>query len=179
MSNNAERRDINVDLEIAKSHLSAAGWKLGAFNNSTVFDSHFFYLRDFRIDKIHIVSVSYSDFNSTPGHIISMGQLTVEIGQILKNAAPSDSLDSEAGLALGPLLVSYLKGTKSYLVWQQMNGGDRIHALINVYEDIYKEAVLRPVLFRCESLVMDCNKVLDVSGDVFRMDKKSHPEWFC
>ena len=75
---------VNVDKAITKAHLNAKGWDMGDFHQSNPFDCHVFYLFDFRLNTIQLISLPKKEFNKL-SHALDdqpIGEIVYEVNNL-------------------------------------------------------------------------------------------------
>lgn len=169
--------NVDVDLEISKAHLSAAGWKLENFNHSNPFESYFIYLNDIDRNNCQMFTVSKSDFAE-----FSM-PLDVTPGMLAYLVAESVEAYGESNAQLDPTflfkVMAYIKSTKCYGVWLKQ-GSQKLHFCINLYHSRkgVDKAMLRPYIANSEALVISADDIQSYAQEVFKLDQASQPNWF-
>lgn len=68
--------DNDFDECVSNAHLASSGWGMDCFNHSNPFESHAFYVIDYRFSTVNLLTVSRSDFNRvTPPDQVTTGDL--------------------------------------------------------------------------------------------------------
>ncbi|HEC8324798.1 TPA: hypothetical protein RG501_RS13195 [Providencia rettgeri] len=169
----------SIDKDIAAANLNAFGWKLGNHIHSTPFNSHVFYLRDFRDGQIHLLTVGQQDFNSARTNLdMPIGSHVEAIAQLIKKSGKKALSQKNAG-ALSFALVNYIKSTGAYRQWATLASPDeRMHAVMNLYSQKNGLVRLRPFIVRHDELMLTPNDVMQSTEQIFVMDKARNPDWF-
>lgn len=170
---------LNYDKEVSDAHLAAAGWDLGAFYHSNPFESHIFYVHDYRHGHTRLFTIKQDEFDAmrqSANHPIEMmvGYIAHTMAQFAQGQH-----DIAGDAALTHALVGYTKSTKTYRQWRLIAGGQgRLHMLINIYPERGNEGLLRPFIMNTPNTVLTSEEVLHNSEKVREIDRLNHPEWF-
>lgn len=168
-----------IDRAIASANLNAYGWKIGNHIHSTPFTSHVFYIRDYRDNQIHLVTVGQKDFDSARvNQNIPISSHVNAIGQLIKKCSKKGMSQKDAG-GFSLALVGYIKNTGSYRQWITYASADeRMHVVINLYGQKNGLIMLRPFILSYDELMLTPADVTQYTDQVNSMDKKQHPKWF-
>ncbi|ENY6785225.1 hypothetical protein ACF1CY_002689 [Providencia rettgeri] len=168
-----------IDKQISAANLNAFGWQLGDHIHSIPFTSHVFYLRDYRDDQVHLVTIGQRDFDSARTNLdVPIGAHVEAIAQLIKKSRKKALSQKHAG-ALSFALVNYIKNTGAYRQWLTLiSPGERMHAVMNIYSQKNGLVRLRPFIVRHDELMMTPNDVMQSTEQIFVMDKARNPEWF-
>jgi len=173
-----------IDKEISEHTLSSYGWKLNEHIHSTIFTSHVIYIRDFRYDHHQLFSVAQKDFYS-PDVVDSSptGDYVNFIGQIMKKCAKNKPLNEIEKRGIAPVLINYIKHTKTFNAWRSMVPPDeRLHMIMNIYH--YKAAGnkdnihLRPFIVKPSTLLLHSSDFIEYTKQVYQNDRVRNPQWF-
>lgn len=172
-----------IDKDISKHNLSAYGWDMGVFNHSTPFTSHVIYIRDFRNKQIQLFTISVNDFQQLEvKENIETGECVNFIAQIMKKLSKNKKLNSIEDQALVPILVHYIKNTRSYAHWRTGNSTDeRLHMCMNIYyngKGDPNSVRLRPFIALPPGVMLTVDEFKDCTTTAHDTDRKNHPEWF-
>lgn len=176
-NNSDQKDDFNYEKDVSKTHLAAYGWDLSSHEKCDPFSCHVFYLHDFRASTLNVLAISKEDFEEVKTRKVPIGVLVYEIGKIMAEQG-NRPLDENIGSKLRTLLASYLKETQSYRLWKQRYPKERIHAVINIYADARKEAILRPALIQRDETFVCVDSITAISQAILKADLAAHPEWF-
>lgn len=173
----------NIDKEISKYNLEAYGWSLREFNHSTPFSSNFIYFMDWRSKSSRIFCVSQDDFNKTKiSTSLSLNHVVAKLECILNKFAHGKALTPVENNEFVPLLINYIKQTRSYTLWRQQSTTDmRLHMLINIYRDVKAggtKVMLRPFIINPETIMLTPDEVSEFTSQVKVIDQQNHPDWF-
>lgn len=162
-----------IDAEVARSHLDAAGWSLDAGVSGNVVRHHFVYLTDFRHQTTVLASLDMDSFAALPRDV-DADELASAVASLSADRARGAL--TEAQWAEGRLLLfAYIRATGTYEQWiRVVDAGERMHALINAYEPGW----VRPAMARTDGVVMSTHRLADMVREITRLDMQSHPEWF-
>lgn len=168
---------VDVDFEISKAHISAAGWKLDNFNHSNPFGSYFIYINDIDRNKNQMFTVSKSYFAefSVP--------LDVTAAMLAYLVAESVEACSESNDHVDPTflfkLIAYIKSTKCYGVWVKQ-GHQKLHFCINLYHTNkgVNKTMLRPFVAQSDELVIHASSMHAYAQEVMKIDQERMPQWF-
>ncbi|MBL5885578.1 hypothetical protein I7V28_18900 [Lelliottia amnigena] len=174
----------SIDKTISKHMLEKFGWALENFNHATPVTSHFVYFKDWRENKIWLMSLSQEHFNHTKITTgICFDDVVSAIAYYVNKTVRDQVLTEKEQSMLAPLLINYIKQTQNYAAWRrQISRDQRLHFLINVYSEPKsdKDAItLRPFIANADEVMLSLDEVIDLTGQVQRVDKKNHPEWVC
>lgn len=164
---------FNFDQMVSRAHLRASGWSLGAWEESNPFETHCFYLCDYRFDGAPLlVTVTQSSFNELPSVPFTAEALS---GEVLQRAAKlrrqpgSASLASKAALAL----CLYAKKTRSYKAWIDSDPSDttrRLHMVLNLYPDGDGGGIVRPFVGAARGTLLSAEQIAAASFSVMEQD---------
>lgn len=172
---------MDFNKEVTAAHLNATGWVLDncLVAAATPFDSHFFYIRDFRDESVRLYSVTLAAFDLVRIPAEYPVELVDHLVSLLSRIS-SGELEIAATSAFCELLTLYVKTTRTYCVWQgMMKASDRFHMVINIYPAGSNSVSLRPFMISSETPVASLEQVLSTSSDVARLDRITHPQWFA
>lgn len=164
------------DRLVSAAHLRASGWSLDSYHQSNPFESHFFYVNDFRTGHVQLFSVKKRTFHEWRKplpfreicHAIAVLMLRVQAGEVTR-----DELDALCGCLTG-----YFKETQVYRVWlKEALPDQRLHALLHIYGGP-QGALLRPAITNTEQPILPVEGLLAFSNRVLALDRQHHPEWF-
>lgn len=174
---------IKTEKETAKSTLEHHGWNMGIFNHSTPDTSHIIYIRDFRTKHSQLFTISKNDFdNFSVAEDLPVDECVNFVGQIMKKMAKRKPLDKVENATIVPILVHYIKKTRSYDHWKAVSGkGESLHILLNIYFDAVNDANalrMRPFIVKPQSVMLTAKEFMDCTAMVHADDRRRHPEWF-
>lgn len=90
-----------------------------------------------------------------------------------------DASNANKDERIAPSLIGYIKKTETYRSWLRTSlEGKRLHILLNIYNAANNDAVVRPVIVKCEKTYLTVDDVTSLSEQVKGVDRKTHPEWF-
>lgn len=162
-----------IDAEVARSHLGAAGWSLDAGVSGNVVRHHFVYLTDFRHQTTVLASLDMDSFAALPRDV-DVDELASAVASLSADRAQGVLTDVQWAEG-AVLLFSYIRATRTYEQWIRVAAaGERMHALINVYEPGW----VRPAMAKTDGVVMSTDRLADMVREITRLDMQSHPEWF-
>jgi hypothetical protein len=166
-------KDFDFNLEVSSAHLDSAGWKMGEHHHSNPFDTHVFYLHDFKTGHMQLFTIPMTHFNDIPSMATS-SEVCGDVAQIMGKYATGKNTEKDEKM-IGPAMALYIKGSLSYQVWKERKGpNNRFHAIIN----IYRGDTLRPALLDYEVAIMPADEVIATSNSIAEGDRQNHPEWF-
>ena len=164
---------FNFDQMVSRAHLRASGWSLGAWEESNPFETHCFYLCDYRFDGAPLlVTVTQASFNELPSAPFTAEALSSEVLQRaakLRRQPGSASLASKAALAL----CLYAKKTRSYKAWVDSDPSDatrRLHMVLNLYPDGDGAGIVRPFVGTARDTLLSAEQIAAASFSVMEQD---------
>lgn len=167
----------DFDFFVSTAHMNSSGWDIDEFNNSNPFNTHNFYIRDFRYNHLRIFTIPIDYFDSLKIDV-TPDDVAGDLGELVKRYSTNKSDQSDREMA-APILTSYAKGTLTYKAWKDNSQShQRLHFMINIYRGKGGEVNVRPFASRSTETVVSVEEFMDISAEVKRMDKKNHPEWF-
>lgn len=167
--------EINVDKEISKAQLGAAGWNMDSCLQMTPGDADIIYLVDGDTGKAHLFGV--------PKDVIEKlyyepSKFTKE--ELVGTACSMMQMEMDVQVnSMGTLLADYVSQTECYRLWRIRSAlNARMHALVMVYGGL-PNSRLRPAILRSDALVMPAEEVEAASKELLQIDRQNHPEWFA
>lgn len=164
---------MNIDKVIAETQARAKGWGLDSYDEGSTINGHFVYLSDKANNKMLMLNISDSDFQQMPIQIASADILSSGIAEhardIMIHGATINS-------TYGALLTAYIKSTRAYSQAIQQGIRERIHFLINIYNQ--DQPTIRPAIVGANQSLMDYERIKEVSNYIYQQDKKHNPHWF-
>ncbi|HGW1490602.1 TPA: hypothetical protein ACNPUU_002820 [Escherichia coli] len=159
--------EFDYDKSVSSAHLEAAGWGINAFNHSSPFESHVFYVRDYRNDHIRLFTVNQADFDTIKLPLDLTSDMQASVIAELASTAAKRELNAEESNFMALALVGYTKSTETYRSWRRVSGAtERLHMVINIYAG---SGLLRPFIARAPETVLTTQEVLVFSSQVKNM----------
>lgn len=106
---------IDFDYETSKAQLEASGWKLKNFAQENLFNSHIFYLVDYRNDSKVLLSIPLGTFDKYQPTSGSISSATAAICELLDPKLNTFQPNIATDDALGIALLDYLKKNTNLL----------------------------------------------------------------
>lgn len=165
---------IEIDEMITTAHCDATGWQLEEHTQKTPFETHAFYVHDYRSGHIQLfttpVTLTVQDLKAGPIHEMSR-LLSIAMQSLVEDPKNSRWVNTAAFAA-----AAYVFQSKSYQQWGlKHRATDRLHAIINIYPSMSGDPITRPAILNNESptALMDAQVVMSASLEVRRMDLAS------
>ncbi|MBO1897710.1 hypothetical protein HNW13_018385 [Shewanella sp. BF02_Schw] len=170
--------DIDIDQEISKAHLNAAGWDLVNYSDSTPFDSVVFYIVDFSLGLVKLIlfnQLKFDEIKSFP-----MVSLVGSISERILNWSNNRLSISQQG-ALCYELNCYLHETQTLALYKQNyvsnDGVKNLHVGFNLYrQNKSSKLSMRPFIIGNDCRIRSTNEIVDVARHVRSLDATNRPE---
>lgn len=171
---------IDFDKEVSKAHLEAAGWELNGFNSYNPFECQFVYVHDVDHQRIQLLSMHQSDFSNAfvPAEV-PIGVMAHKLARVFLAAHAGQSQIESDPLFL-PVLMAYIKSSRSYAVWREQSRA-RLHFFLNIYNLSrgVDAAYVRPFAAGSNDIIMQSKDVKAFSKHVLDSDRVNNPMWFA
>ncbi|GGB52868.1 hypothetical protein GCM10011607_11700 [Shewanella inventionis] len=172
---------MNIDYEITKAHMLSSGWKLVDYADSNVFDSVFFYIVDFSLGLVKLITMKNTDVKKGLDKIkfLPLNSLVGGVSQMVLKWSSTGLENDELG-QLGYTLVNYFSQTKTFRIYNQQfpqdNSHDNLHVVFNLYRQNRSEHIsMRPFIIGQDCLVRSAKEIVHHARMVRHIDSQQRP----
>lgn len=166
-------KDFDVDKELARTHLKAAGW-LGTESTANPLNGHAIYIKDFHSDTLHVLGFSHEDLINTivPDEITMkvLSELIIRLSR--KLATGSINEEDKEMLLIG--IITLIK-MSMYGIWLKEDF-KRMHLLVSVCVTREQCYILRLTLMKSTKTFIHRDVVEQSALDVYKHDETDNPE---
>tara|TARA_R110002050_G_scaffold253743_1_gene391970 strand:+ start:363 stop:911 length:549 start_codon:yes stop_codon:yes gene_type:complete len=170
---------MDIDLEISTAHLNASGWELIDYSDSTPFDSIVFYIVDFSLGLVKLIS-----FNQQKFYDIKSFPMTSLVGNISMRTlswSKDNHLSKSEQSALCYELNCYLHQTQTLSLYKRkypsVDGIRNLHVVFNLYRQSESTKLsMRPFIIGNDCRMRSPKEIIDVAREVRTLDASNRPD---
>ncbi len=175
MKDVSAKLEISVDKTISKAHLNAAGWGLDNFNSGTPWNSVSFYVADFTLGHLGLLTIENSNFDRVKTAPIDL--LIDNMGQLIKKWHKKRISVNDLSV-LGMLLNSYLHQTRTFEFWKSEEKPEcsHPHFIFNIYRSKQNGNItIRPIALQTPDTFLSVEDVRSYAKSARKHDYALRP----